>query len=190
MRKSMFWLALLIGCARIEAPVASVPTAPASRAFGWQAFESTEGKFSVLFPAAPRKTVTAAPEHRPATAFICDMPGNRTFIVTFEDPAGFAEKLAKAPATARAKMIEAGLDNGLDETLKAAKQVLSREKIALGSHPGREIEVELPDGTFLRQRIYSVAGRIYTVTVGGPKESLRSDDAQKFFGSFKLITTP
>jgi hypothetical protein len=43
-------------------------------------------------------------------------------------------------------------------------------------------------GTFLRQRIYSVEGRIYFVNVGGPKAVLRSDDADKFFASFKLTS--
>jgi len=115
------------------------------------------------------------------------MPGNRVFLITFEDPAGFAEQLAKAPPEARSQIIENDLDSGLDGTLKAAKQVLGRRKITLGQHSGREFEAELPDGTFLRQRVYSVEGRVYTVGVGGPKAILDSPDAEKFFTSFKLL---
>jgi len=190
MRKSMFWLALLAGCSRVQAPVATVPTTQTSQPSVWQTVESTEGRFSVLFPGLHRKQITKPPEHRAATAYICAAPGNRSFMVVFEDPPGFAEQLAKAPPLERARMIQEGLEDGLDGTLKAAKQVLSREVIALGQHTDREIEVELPDGTFLRQRIYSVDGRIYMVSVGGPKAALRSGDAENFFGSFKLTAAP
>jgi len=153
---------------------------------GWQPFESTDGRFAVLFPRMPQ-VKQSAPQLRPATACICEMPGNRVFLITFEDPPGFAEQLAKASPAARTQMIENGLDSGLDGTLKAARQVLGRRKITLRQYSGREFEAELPDGTFLRQRVYSVEGRIYTVGVGGPKAIFDSPDAEKFFTSFKLL---
>jgi hypothetical protein len=127
----MFWLALLVGCSRVQAPVATVPTTRTSQPSVWQTFESTEGRFSVLFPGPHRKQITKSPEHRAATAYICAVPGNRSFMVVFEDPPEYAEQLAKAPPLERARMIQEGLEDGLDGTLKAAKQVLSRESSRL-----------------------------------------------------------
>jgi hypothetical protein len=57
-----------------------------------------------------------------------------------------------------------------------------------GRHPGREVRVELKTGGVLRTRLYLVGRRAYRLSVVGPGDTTGSADADRFFGSFKVLT--
>jgi len=78
------------------------------------------------------------------------------------------------------------LDDEREGAIKRLSGRLVREEaVRLDDHPGREIEVATQAG-LVRARIYLADRRVYHVVAGGGAEA-SSEDARRFFDSFKLL---
>ena len=145
-------------------------------------FTSKEGKFTVLMPGAPKEhkqVVKAAGMDIATTLYVSEIDPTRAVIVSYNDfpaqnfNAAIADKVLDAAA------------NGVNA--KAKGTVLSTKKIALGKHPGREVQIKLPeDKGLLKVDIYLVGNRLYQILAIGPESFVRSPQLDRYYKSFKV----
>ena len=64
-------------------------------------------------------------------------------------------------------------------------KVVSEKPLPLGSHPGRELQVENAE-LAMRIRLYLVDRRLYKVVASWPKSRVFSVDDERFLNSFRL----
>jgi hypothetical protein len=143
-------------------------------------FTSREGRFSVRFPEPPQEVKLKVHQ----------------FIVSREDGAftgSYQDRpdLGKADRAAADKAlveVQARVEGGYQGKLRG--KLLAAKKIALEKkYPGREYDLEfelLGSTRGLRCRTYLVNGRLYQLTVVGPKGFATSAEAARFLDSFKL----
>jgi len=75
-----------------------------------------------------------------------------------------------------------------DGFVRSLKGKVTREKaIMLGQHPGREFDVATPGGQEFRTRQFLVGFRMYQLSFGGPKGSLKEAEGARFLASFRLV---
>jgi hypothetical protein len=81
------------------------------------------------------------------------------------------------------------LNGARDGAVSSVKgKLLTDTGIALQEFPGREINIEAPDGKHtVVSRIYLVKSRLYQISVAVPNEDLQREDVAKFLDSFKLL---
>jgi hypothetical protein len=143
----------------------------------WKEVTSTDGRFKVLMPAEPAKgSVTEEPPVGPITltTYTLDHKGEGFF-------AGWADLPPKPPFDTEdlLKGIARRYDNA---------NVSNSRAITFEDDPGREFDLETPKGRKIVGRLYVVKNRLYELLVlGEGSNAPRSNEAQKFFGSFKLI---
>ncbi len=85
------------------------------------------------------------------------------------------------------KAVKAILDAGVPsviETLKGSK-LLKQSDVTISGFPGRDFEVEMPNGDVFRGRTILTPERQYQVNIAGPKTFVGSENANQFRGSFK-----
>lgn len=87
-----------------------------------------------------------------------------------------------------------GLLRDVEEgTIVAARgSLMSEGPVELGSYPGRELRVKLPDsliagGGGYRSRLFIVGDRLYQLAVSAPATRAFSAEADSFFASFRLM---
>jgi hypothetical protein len=145
-------------------------------------FTSNEGKFTVLMSGTPKEqkqTVKAGGVDVTTHLFLCEIDPNRAVIVSFNEIPGVAGNPAAVD-----KILEAtpGL---LNSTAKG--KVLSVNKISLGKSPGREVQIELPEGKgIMKVNVYLVGSRLYQVLGIGPESFVRSPQLDRYYKSFKV----
>jgi hypothetical protein len=154
--------------------------APAEDAF--KLFTSKEGKFTVLMPGQPKeeKSVDKAGATEVTTnMFTCEVDSDRVVLV------GFSEL---PPASSDPANVDKVLDASAGSTERVVKgKILSLEKISLGKHPGREVQIEVPESKWIvKVHYYLVGTRLYQVYCIGPASYVRSADLDRFYKSFKV----
>ena len=65
-------------------------------------------------------------------------------------------------------------------------KLLEEKSISIRNHPGLEITIEIQGGFSVRQRIFLVNKRLISMMVTAGSTGLTSEEAEKFFGSFRL----
>jgi hypothetical protein len=155
---------------------------------GWTAYNSPEGRYSVLFPGKPELSADQSPAHtgEKLTEYfaICTDPdagGDVVYNVTYFD---------------LAPQMDYSFDQARDGYLKAVNGTLQSEKtIQFGGYPGRELKATTnsPGKDFsLVTRIILVEKRVYMVQFIFTKASDAARAAEKsttFFNSFNLTSS-
>jgi hypothetical protein len=154
------------------APVGKPPEPGAAGPLEFKEFTSEAGRFAVLMPGKPqehKQTINKIDNY----AFSVEAGGGRTFAVSYFDlPPTLTIPADKAVAA------YAGGRKG---------KVTNEKKVTLlDEYPGREADVELPNGSVSRIRVFTVKQRQYQVIVDGPAAFVHSPDADKYFNSFKV----
>ncbi len=92
-----------------------------------------------------------------------------------------------ALAKANAATIQTALENGRKSAEKSLDgKLIEEKKVKLGEHQGLEFLIESAKQGFYRSRIYIVRGRMYQVTILGPKDAVTAKTADEYLESFKL----
>lgn len=143
----------------------------------WKTFTSQEGNFSVLFPGEP-KEVTQSKLFLKVHAFVCDANRKTSFLVSYTD---FPKKLHVSPTD---KLYDDARNGGLGKDGK----LLQEKSITVEGFPGREIQAEKNDGkSFVVDRYFLAADRMYQVAVVVPKQDQASTNISYFLASFSLL---
>lgn len=160
------------------APVVS--TSASSDQNTWKQFTSSEGGFSVSLPGTPTKQEefqqsAAGPVER-ETYFVNLADKGELYLVGFVN---YSKEFI-----ARQKPEEL-LKEARDLAVRSSNAKLVAEKtIKLGQYPGREWEMQLPNGVVIKARYYVANNRLYQTVVSAV--NTLPADSQKFLDSFKL----
>lgn len=149
----------------------------------WKEFSSAEGRYTVLMPGAPtEKTQNLKTPVGDLSMHGAFLDHNHSgYLVMYND---FPEAFAQAAAQG-----SAALTDSRDSLVEGShgKLVGDQAITLMGKYPGREIQMEMPDGTrALRARMYLVKNRMYRVVITALKDDLFTKDANKFMESFKI----
>jgi hypothetical protein len=146
-------------------------------------FTSEEGGFSVQVPGDMKETVKniKAPggkEEMQRTYTYAPNP-NTVYLILARDMA--------ALKNASPETVNMALENGRKAAEQSLKgKLLNEKKLTLGKYPGLEFQIESAKLGVYRSRVYIVDGRMYQVTVMGPKDVVTSKTADEYMQSFKL----
>lgn len=149
----------------------------------WKTFESTEGKFSILFLKDPEEQTESVPT-------VIGTLETKFYMVETKDMA-FSVNFVDYPA----EIIQSGdvkmmLDGGVQGAVSNVDGTLLEQKdISLDGHPGREMRAEAKlegDDVIFKARIYLVENRLYMIQVVSLKSKASSADVDKFLDSFQL----
>lgn len=179
-------LFLTAGCQRLSGPRAPESTgspqavrAGDSRYKGWSLFTAKYGGFSVMLPGKPTATSLESGEAQGTGLTLELQTGEFKYLIVYRDyPASVIES---SPAK----------DQHLQMTAEKAialtgGKLLSSKPVSLGEYPGREVKSELNNG-FTYSRRYLVKQRLYLLMLSAPDDKAGSENAAKFFDSFKLV---
>lgn len=151
----------------------------------WTEFRSDEGQFSVLMPQKPvsQSSTVETPQGRFEQHMFIAAHSQVICMVAYSD---LPEKL----------MVSSNADAFFDgvggEFIKhGGGKLASQTSLTLDGHPGRELKVHMFRGE-LRLRMFLVGERMYLLSLSKLEPPVESDAeiVNKFFGSFKLNTTP
>lgn len=160
--------------------------AKAPRGADWQTFTPPNGLCSILMPGTPR--------HQPITSFgftlhkylLMRIQEKEFYVVAFGD---FGAN--PLPSNLLETMANAERDNLL-QTLQG--RVTRQTNITLGNLPGREFHISTqPQGTIMaRLYLAKIKGihRIYLAIAAGDLMTPTSEEAKRFFASFKIEGAP
>jgi hypothetical protein len=171
-----------------QAPTTTEAPEPTAAQDEWVEFTSEEHGFSVMMPEEP-EVKDQGPQDTPIGTM-------EFYLFTATDkPIPYAVQAIHVPEEAVAKIDAAKfleLQMGrLTKTFEDAK-VTKDEEISLGEHPGRALELDIPDsekrpgGLIYLTRIYYAGPRAYQLIVTVPKDYAEKEKAAKFFDSFRL----
>jgi hypothetical protein len=140
-------------------------------------YTAPDRSFSVQFPGTPKIEPTpAAPGKVKGKLYVVER-GDRAYGVEF---ARFAAK-----RTVPEKELAVARDNVLRGL---SGKLLTERDVSLGQHPGRDIVIDLGDGTVLRARYFLTEYESYLITAAVPKGEESSKPVEDFFSSFQLLT--
>jgi hypothetical protein len=145
----------------------------------FKSFTTNEGKFTVLMVGTPKEkkqVIKAAGSDTTLNFYVNEIDAKRALVVSFNDLSAF-------PPSA--------IDDILDKSTKSVNsalkgKVLSLTKISLGEHPGREVQIRMPDKGLYKAHILLVGNRLYQVIAVGPEEFMQSPPVAAYFKSFKV----
>jgi len=154
------------------------PAGPSLPDEQWQPFASTEAHFEILFPGTPipRREQAA----NPAGRFDLD-----TFVLERKDPnlalmVSYLTVPAEGPTALPLEQRFEGAREGARANLGGT--VRKETPVTLGSYPGREWEIDVPDKGIAVQRLYIVRSgdqlRLYTLGVFGSSVTAEADVAR------------
>jgi hypothetical protein len=163
-----------------EKPVG--PTLP----IGWITFRNDTNRFTVGFPARPKESVQ--PQKTAVGEF--DL-----YLFQVNDPETATQYVVGCTEYTGVKLFnpEDRFDGARDGLLASGQYKLrSERKIELQGSPGREIDLELPDGKGIQFRVhlYLVGQRMYQLMVFSKQDVAKNRDASLFFDSFRLLPEP
>ena len=141
----------------------------------WKRFSSAEGRFAILLPDQPVRTVQSKDTGagRVVMSFFTTRSDDGVFIVAYAD---YSMGEAKRE-----------LNANRDSFLKGMKATLvSESDIKLQGNPGREIRASR-DKLTIRSRIYLVGGRYYQMVAITPMTLPGDVEADRFLTSFELL---
>ena len=147
----------------------------------WTEFKSADGNFSVLLPGTPTADVqTINTKSGPIEIhFFTLSTKNAVYSVSYSDyPASLFDTTP----------IKSILDGARDGAVKNSQgRLIDEADIALGTYPGRALNVESSGGTnVMKAHLYMVGHRLYQVIVVTGKRGASSPDLTKFLDSFQL----
>lgn len=148
----------------------------------WQQFGASEGGFTVSMPGQPVKrqeTLSTAVGPLHSSSYTVAPAQGVAYGVDYADyPVAVVQRYAP----------EAILDSARDALVaKVNGRVRSEQRISLSNSPGRELQLDVATGGFVRARIYLVGQRQYQVVAVTPDNKTASQDATTFLNSFKLL---
>jgi hypothetical protein len=150
---------------------------------GWQDF-APEGKgFSVLMPGTPTEETSSEATvfgMMDTSLFEVQPEGDKlTYTIRYDNYPPGIRAIGNVPQLvyARQKRLEYDVQG----------KELSAGDISLGEHPGRQVSLELPDGSIGIYRIFLVEHRMYQVGVQAPEEETSAEEISKFLDSFQLL---
>jgi hypothetical protein len=165
------------------AAVAAVIALAGCHKADWQTFSPEGGKFSILMPGKPRDAT-----HTKKTP-----EGNLTshLYIYSDKHAAYAVSYLDRPASGDTRTPDQILDSMRDaEVAKSGGKLLGTSAIKLpNGAPGREVEVSIKQGDgkhAMRDRIYLVNGRMYSVLAVVPSDQLDAPDTVKYLDSFRV----
>lgn len=148
----------------------------------WKEYSSADGQYSVLMPGTPTEKMqnrnTAAGDITAHAALLDKTPV--VYMVMYND---YPEQVMQGGSPSQI------LENARDGGVRSARGKLVGDSAItlLNKYPGREIQIEMPDGLHaVRIRVYMVKNRMYQVAYRSGKDNLFSKDATKFLDSFKI----
>lgn len=146
----------------------------------WVDYYSKGGSFSVVLPTSPRE----GNAHLPSRKF-----GMKNFIWFRADDNNLRYTVAYTDYTGSLRQ-ESRLDlHALtsDFTPEPARDTATRLPLQLDDFPGEELCYERPGGSWIRQRTWLVDRRLYLVQVLGSHDDIWSENAERFFRSFRAF---
>ena len=146
----------------------------------FKAYRSDEGRFSILLPGTPERTVQKVNTPVGILEFIMYQTGS--------DRIGFiAGYVDYPPKMFEDADIESMLNGARDGAVQNVVGELKDEKVLdFHGNPGRELEINVPNKAIIKSRIILIGTRLYqTMAVSKSKNALRTN-CPKFFDSFKV----
>lgn len=159
---------------------AQAQPAPSAAPAAWASFTPPEGKFTVLMPSAPKRSVTPVAEGpgSPGEAILYTSAGPEgVFLVGWADYAPGFKFDAQAELAANRDNFVKGVEGKL----------LASRAITLGGAPGIEFDVEKPGVWTGRARVYIVGGKPWQLIAINGGATLDAAKAERFFASFRLL---
>ena len=157
----------------------SQQTKPKSAESDWIVFSPKDGGYSVKLPGEP--TVRLLPhvteEGRTISTLYELTREDITYVV------GYMNHPISVEAANRDKFLSMAAESGITS---AGGTVIGNTAISLDGSPGREVTGEIK-GFSYRSRVYLVGKRLYLLIVSLPSNKTNSENAAKFFESFKII---
>ena len=179
-------VSLVMGQTGTANPALSVDANPNA----WKRFVSAEGRFTAVFPGAPRvadETIGSPP---------------LTFVVHKTQLTSLAEYGVIYSDYPRAFIEQTSPDVILDQGAKGAvaevnSQLLSVSSITVNGYPARLLKERMPNGTIMHAKMVLVGRRLYQAAITTPKEDGASREtlsiykaiAERFLNSFEIINT-
>lgn len=180
-RRSCFALTLA-ACAALAAPAALGAPAAAQSEPGWTTYRSQDGRFSVLFPAAPSrddKPVATGPGSPGSYSIFTAKGAGGIWMAGFADYApGFDFG------------IQAELEANRDNFVKGTGAVLTESRpLKLGSAPGLEFTADKAGQWTARGRVFIVGRRPYQLLAIVPPGDSNAAHVRRFLDSFAVDGT-
>jgi hypothetical protein len=161
---------------KFTAPVAA-PLVP-----GWKEFAPVYGRFFVHMPGLPvGSQQTFKTKGGDMVLYLFNLErgrANERFSVQYAD---YPEQFLKEAGSADAVLKKASTVDAFN----IEGRVVSEKALSLGSHPGRELQVENAE-LAMRIRLYLVDKRLYKIVASWPKSRAFSIDDERFLNSFSL----
>ena len=197
LRITLAVLALLVGVpltgCRSSQPQLTVKLAPSREMSldGWENFVSPDGAFKIMFPYTPQeqRNVIESPAGK-LEVHSYKYAGSASYSLSYTD---YPESIDKP------QLSNLALDHARDGGLRQVNgRLISESNISIQGHPGRLIVVESPNGgpsgSLIRNKVYLVGRRLYSMQVAIPRSSDTSVQtvhsletaAVKFLDSFEL----
>jgi len=150
-------------------------------------FLSADAGFSIVFPDKPRDTFVSKDGLVTRTYYV-DKGGGRLAVGLTQLADDVKKQLTGATPDTRERITNEQFDRAHAAAIGSGRP-LGEQRIDNGQFPGLvyDFEYELTDDKRGRQRLYLANDLLYAVIVSGPKDFVTSDEAEKFFASFKLV---
>lgn len=148
----------------------------------WADFKSPEGKFSVLLPGTPTRTIDTNPATAPLEFGVFRLTqDNIQYIVAYYD---YSRAVIQSTDP---QILLLGARTGIQGDIGGT--VESEKDITLDNqYPGRELTLAAADGTrVMRARIFLVNNRLYRIEALGPKDQISAKDIDQYLISFTLL---
>jgi hypothetical protein len=161
----------------VEAGCSKPPAVTAS----WKAFSPPGGKFRILLPSEPVKQTPQTNTGFEAVTY--------RIVTALSSIAGMAVGYADQP---RNNSFETNISKLLDKLRDQALidlrgTLISEKQVKLGNFPGREFRASVPGGFSVRERIFLVNNRLYSLMIIAGAQGLDSVEAETFFNSFEIL---
>jgi hypothetical protein len=145
----------------------------------WSVFSPEGGGFSVNLPGKPtERSLPQSTETERTPSPVYELTsGGLKYVILYKDG------LVSAEVTQRDKFLEMAAEAGI---ISAGGKVVSNKPVSLGDYPGRELKGEVA-GFLYQSRVYLVNQRLYVLIVWLPAGKAGSENAAKFFQSFKIV---
>lgn len=149
----------------------------------WQQFGASEGGFTVSMPGQPVKRQEAL------TTAVGPLQSWSYSVAPAQGVAYGVDYADYPSAVVQRYPPDAVLNSARDALVAKVNGRLRDERaISLGGYPGRELQLDVATGGFVRARLYLVGQRQYQVVAVIPNDKAGSQDASRFLNSFKLLT--
>ena len=149
----------------------------------WETFDAREGGFRITAPGRlvkGQEVLTTPAGPLDSTTYTYATQDQRvSYGINFADyPA------AVARGTDPERIIESAREALVG---KLRGRVRDERRISLDGAPGREVDIELADGRYVRARIFLAGQRQYQAVSVTPNARGHANDAKRFLDSFKLL---